>query len=232
MTIFTRTVLTFFCGYFLYTQPVLAKKRCKPLLDKLHKIQQAQRSSHSLKRGDSLRKKEDKARDKWWQCESQSNAQFKLAQKKKAKSNARKDSTQKGGIRKEKTKRYKTRNKKVSLTRHKSPVTPHRKLNRSLVSKHHKNTRKESKTSPKNYTSNATYTLFTTKGHFEAVNFSADFEGDKLRAWGAFYQPPLRCMKPKKLSIFVSCSEHKKVQKALFQQQWLKSPQQIIAKQN
>jgi hypothetical protein len=222
MTIFTRIVLTFFCGYFLYTQPVLAKKRCKPLLDKVHKIQQAQRSSYSLKRGDSLRKKEDKARDKWWQCESQSNAQFKLSQKKKAKINARK----------EKTKKYKTRNAKVSLTRHKSPVTPRFKVNSAFVSKHHKNTRKESNTAPKKYTSNATYTLHTTRGHFEAVNFLADFEGDKLRAWGAFYQPPLRCMKPKRLSTFVSCSENKKDQKALFEQQWLKSPQQIIAKQN
>ncbi len=66
----------------------LAKKRCKPLLDKLHSIQSMQRKGYSLKRGQSLRAKEDKARDKWWQCEHSSLAKFKEkygGKKKKAK---------------------------------------------------------------------------------------------------------------------------------------------------
>ena len=46
-----------------------AKKRCKPLLEKLHNVQAMQRNGYSVKRGISLRAREDKARDKWWQCE-------------------------------------------------------------------------------------------------------------------------------------------------------------------
>lgn len=46
-----------------------AKARCKPLLQKLHNIQALQRQGYSLKKGISLRKREDKAREKWWQCE-------------------------------------------------------------------------------------------------------------------------------------------------------------------
>ncbi|MCW8833040.1 MAG: hypothetical protein OQK03_06970 [Colwellia sp.] len=47
-----------------------AKKRCKPLLAKLHNIQAQQRAGYSSKRGLSLRAREDKARDMWWQCEN------------------------------------------------------------------------------------------------------------------------------------------------------------------
>ena len=46
-----------------------AKARCKPLLQKLQNIQAMQRHGYSLKKGISLRKREDKAREKWWQCE-------------------------------------------------------------------------------------------------------------------------------------------------------------------
>lgn len=46
-----------------------AKKRCKPLLEKLHNIQAMQRNGYSSKRGTSLRAREDNARDSWWQCE-------------------------------------------------------------------------------------------------------------------------------------------------------------------
>jgi len=60
-----------------YSTSLQAKKRCKPFLEKLHKVQAQQRNSYSLKRGQSLRAKEDKARDKWWQCENMSLAKFK-----------------------------------------------------------------------------------------------------------------------------------------------------------
>jgi hypothetical protein len=55
---------------FLFTPICTAKKRCKPLLEKLQTIQALQRNGYSVKRGNSLRAKEDKARDKWWQCET------------------------------------------------------------------------------------------------------------------------------------------------------------------
>ena len=69
---------------------VEAKKRCKPYLDKLHKIQAQQRSGYSLKRGQSLRTKEDKAREKWWQCEHTSLAKFKAQNASKQKKKNRK----------------------------------------------------------------------------------------------------------------------------------------------
>ncbi len=46
-----------------------AKKRCKALLDTLHNVQAMQRNGYSAQRAASLRVKEDKARNKWWQCE-------------------------------------------------------------------------------------------------------------------------------------------------------------------
>ena len=49
--------------------PVHAKAHCKPLLAKLHHIQALQRHGYSLKKGISLRKREDKARELWWRCE-------------------------------------------------------------------------------------------------------------------------------------------------------------------
>jgi hypothetical protein len=69
---------------YLFSPVTLAKKRCKPLLEKLHHIQSLQRKSYSVKNGVSLRIREDKARDLWWQCEnSTSKAKKKLQKKKK-----------------------------------------------------------------------------------------------------------------------------------------------------
>jgi len=70
----------------LFPQVSEAKKRCKPLLEKLHNVQAMQRSGYSTQRGDSLRAREDKARDKWWQCETGKSK--KLSKKKKKKSKA------------------------------------------------------------------------------------------------------------------------------------------------
>ncbi len=61
-----------------------AKKRCKPLLEKLHNIQAMQRHSYSAKRGTSLREREDKARKNWWQCENSRAKKQKKATKKSA----------------------------------------------------------------------------------------------------------------------------------------------------
>jgi len=75
----------------LLVTPAQAKKRCKPLLEKLHNVQAMQRKGYSLKRGQSLRAKEDKARDKWWQCEHSSRF-AKDNRKKGAKKGAKKGS--------------------------------------------------------------------------------------------------------------------------------------------
>ena len=93
-----HTVSTFYSVvvliFLLFVSPNLpAKKRCKPLLEKLHNAQMMQRKSYSLKRGQALRVKEDKARDKWWQCENSSLSAFKSkygTKKKKAKKNKKK----------------------------------------------------------------------------------------------------------------------------------------------
>ena len=76
----------------LYSATVQAKKRCKPFLEKLHSIQSMQRQGHSLNRGKNLRVKEDKARDKWWQCEHSSLAKFKAQYGGKKKKNKKYES--------------------------------------------------------------------------------------------------------------------------------------------
>lgn len=101
-----------------YSTVVQAKKRCKPFLEKLHKVQALQRSGYSLKRGQSLRAKEDKARDKWWQCEHMSLAKF------KAKNGGKNKKKKKG--KKKKTSKYankKVSNKKSQLYASKSLAT-------------------------------------------------------------------------------------------------------------
>mgnify|MGYP001573251096 CR=1 FL=1 len=77
----------FFIVVFSIVSPISqAKKRCKPLLQKLQNIQAMQRHGYSVKRGVSLRAKEDKARDKWWQCENSRDKKSKKT-KKNSKSN-------------------------------------------------------------------------------------------------------------------------------------------------
>lgn len=87
LTIFISVLL-------LFTSVSEAKKRCKPLLEKLHNIQAMQRNSYSSKRGLSLRAKEDKARDTWWQCEKGRKTKNKKKRKsKKDSKNKRKQSS-------------------------------------------------------------------------------------------------------------------------------------------
>ncbi len=81
------TCVLFVIMCFVFTPTVTAKKRCKPLLEKLHKVQALQRSGYSKNKGMSLRKREDKARDKWWQCEN-----GKVKPKKKSKRKSKKKS--------------------------------------------------------------------------------------------------------------------------------------------
>ena len=45
------------------------KKECQPYYTKLMNIQSQQKIAHTRKKGESLTKKENKARKKWWDCE-------------------------------------------------------------------------------------------------------------------------------------------------------------------
>jgi len=101
------TLFVIFCTFIAllslgYSATAHAKKRCKPFLEKLHNIQAMQRSGYSLKRGQSLRTKEDKARAKWWACEHSSLAKFKAqyggGKKKAKKAKTRKKSTHKKAV--------------------------------------------------------------------------------------------------------------------------------------
>ncbi|MDG1751664.1 MAG: hypothetical protein P8I03_08390 [Thalassotalea sp.] len=67
--------------FILNSFSVLAtKKACQPYFDKLRNIQSQQRAGYSNKKGRSLAEREQKARDKWWQCQ-----QGKLPNKKRKK---------------------------------------------------------------------------------------------------------------------------------------------------
>jgi hypothetical protein len=101
-----RLYLLIFCTLALVVSPVQAKKRCKPLLEKLHNVQAMQRSSYSLKRGQSLRAKEDKARDKWWACEHSSRFT-----KTKGKKNSKKSNKKTRKKKNKKTVKYKKKRK-------------------------------------------------------------------------------------------------------------------------
>lgn len=62
--------IAFFSIVLLYIPASYAgKSQCQPYLDKLRNIQSQQRQGHSFKKGESLNKREAKARKKWWQCE-------------------------------------------------------------------------------------------------------------------------------------------------------------------
>lgn len=79
---FTCLLIVIVIVCFAFSPVATAKKRCKPLLEKLHNIQALQRSGYSQKKGVSLRKREDKARENWWQCENGSAKSKKKAKKK------------------------------------------------------------------------------------------------------------------------------------------------------
>lgn len=63
-----------------------AKKHCAKLLTKFHNIQAQQRQGSSLKKSKQLRKKEDLARERWWNCESSRSKPKVKSTKKKLKS--------------------------------------------------------------------------------------------------------------------------------------------------
>ena len=65
-----HTLVLAFITCIVFSPVAVAKQRCKPLLEKLHHVQALQRNGYSSKRGTSLREREDKARNNWWQCEN------------------------------------------------------------------------------------------------------------------------------------------------------------------
>ena len=156
----------------LFSPITEAKKRCTPLLEKLHNIQAMQRNGYSSKRGASLRAREDKARDKWWQCEQ-------------------------GRDKKTNKKGQKKRDSKTANHRSKSQKT------KSVTQKKIK-----------------AGTPFKTN---TAIVIKSSFQGDKQRAWLAFYQQPSRCQRPDNLQVFAFCSEDKQRQRQDFEQTYTKT---------
>lgn len=178
MKIFTSLVIFCFAVVlfsFAYSSTAFAKKRCKPFLAKLHNIQTMQRKGYSLKRGESLRAKEDKARDKWWRCERSSLAKFRAQY----------------GDKKKKTKKNKKSNKNKAL-KNKSYYT---KIN------------KVSSNSQKN---------MITFNQSSAIVIRSKYQGSKQRAWLQFYSQPIKCQRPKSMSVFAYCSENKMQQQSEF----------------
>jgi len=85
-----------FIGMALVFSPAsyAGKKQCKPYLDNLRNIQSQQKQGHSLKRSESLNKRETKARNKWWRCERGLLQKVKVSKSKnKSKKHKQKNST-------------------------------------------------------------------------------------------------------------------------------------------
>ncbi len=156
----------------VYSPISFAKKRCQPFLEKLHNIQTMQRKGYSLKRGQSLRVKEDKARDKWWKCERSSKAKF---------------NAQYGG-KKKKNKKYKNKKTVRNTTYY---------------------TKKNKKTS-------YSQSKVTTFNQSSAIVIRSKYQGDKRLSWLDFYQKPIKCQRPKTMSVFAYCSENKLKQQSEF----------------
>ena len=79
----------------LFPQSVYAKKACKKYLEKLHNIQDKQRSGHSLKQSNKLKKQENQAREIWWSCENGKLAKNKSKTKAKNKKTPKKSQLKK-----------------------------------------------------------------------------------------------------------------------------------------
>ena len=162
----------FFSLLYLFTPIIEAKKRCTPLLEKLHNIQAMQRNGYSAKRGASLRAREDKARDKWWQCEQ-----------------GRDKKTNKKGQKKRDSKTVNNRSQSQ-----KTKSAKHKKIKAG--------------------------TPFKTNN---AIVIKSSYQGEKKRAWLAFYQQPTRCHRPNNLQVFAFCSEDKQRQRIDFEQTYTKT---------
>jgi len=153
-----------------------AKKRCKPLLEKLHNIQAMQRNSYSSKRGISLRAREDKARDKWWQCETGRSKKTSNKNKKKSKSTSyQAKETKSKSVKGKKLKAgtpFKTNNavvikskyqggkKQAWLAFYQQPTRCHRPKNLSMFALCSEDKQKQRKSFEVKYNQNSDYTLY------------------------------------------------------------------------
>jgi hypothetical protein len=160
----------------LYSPTSFAKKRCKTFQNKLHNIQTMQRKGYSLKRGESLRIKEDKAREKWWKCEHSSKAKFQA---------------QYGGGKK-KTKKVK--NKKSVKNN-----TYYTKINKILSNSKNQQ---------------------LTFNQSSAIVIKSKYQGSKKQDWLTFYSQPIKCQRPKSISVFAYCSENKMKQQSEFEKNY------------
>jgi len=53
-----------------------------------------------------------------------------------------------------------------------------------------------------------------------SIVIKSKYQGEKKRAWLAFYQQPKRCQRPKNLQAFAYCSENKQQQQSGFEQKY------------
>ena len=66
LSVFITSLLFLLCSSFSVQA---GKKHCQIYRDKLNNIQAQQRQSNTLKRSNSLKEQEAKARKRWWDCE-------------------------------------------------------------------------------------------------------------------------------------------------------------------
>ena len=152
-----------------------------------------QRKGYSLKRGETLRNNEDKARKIWWSCENSSLATF----------------NEKYGSAKKKAKKKKVKKTKVS----KPKITKPKLFKVSNYSTN--NNPKYTTTNKQNITSAGT--TFT---QHSAIVIKSKFQGDKQIAWLEYYQKPSKCHHPKTLGVFAYCNEDKLQQQNQFSKEY------------
>lgn len=92
--------------------------------------------------------------------------------------------------------------------------------------------KKKQKSSKKNQRKTVSYSTEKSNANRKAIKAGTPFktnnsivikskyQGEKKRAWLAFYQQPKRCQRPKNLSVFAFCSEDKQTQRAGFEQEY------------
>ena len=80
------------CCFFIIQPEAKAtsKNKCQKYLNKVRSIQAQQRKGYTAQQGNKLRKKEAKARDKWWKCKNSPSKKVKKKAKKKSKNKLKK----------------------------------------------------------------------------------------------------------------------------------------------
>lgn len=67
----------------IFSNAWAGKEQCQKYREKLLNIQKQQRSGYTLKQGEKLALKEDKARKAWWACEADKSTKVSSTSKRK-----------------------------------------------------------------------------------------------------------------------------------------------------